>query len=745
MTPRVVHDMPGRLRLRYAPPALAGQLASRLEKAHALKGVDSVSVNPRSGSVLVHYAPQAHLREAILGIFSESLPAGAAAPSGLLKEGVRKRRGRAASKEPQAQGPVTGELLPPAHADPALHHRGGPCTAPVSEDEHKSPSLLGILAPVIMRPILPPVFQLALAFRSSLPRLWRGLVSLTSGKLSVDVLDATALAICFIRRDFRSLGTITLLLSAGEFLEHWTRKRSEESLAATLASQTVWAWVKRGSEEEQVDANTVKPGELVVIRQGAVAPVDGVVEEGEALVNQSAMTGEVSGVPKRPGSAVFAGTVVEEGEVVVKATGSADATRWRRMLSLVEQAEKSKAGVQSQAEKLAGNLVPFSLGLSGAVYAATRDPRRAASVLLVDYSCAIKLATPLAVLAAMRQMASEGVVVKGGQPLENLAKADVFVFDKTGTLTMAEPTVRDVIPFSGFSREEVLRVAACLEEHFPHPVARAVVQQAKIEDIIHQEEHARVEYVAAHGVASWLKGKRVMLGSRHFIHEDEKVPLGDAAGIASALAEEGHSLLYLAIGDELAGIITLDDPLRPEAALAIRQLRDSGIKRIIMLTGDLDGMAARIAKQIGITEWIAQVLPDEKHRVIEKLLAEGHTVAMVGDGMNDAPALARASVGISMHQGADVTREVADVVLTTGDLTALARSRALAQAALKRIKYNYLLIVSVNTVLLAGGLIGRLTPQLSALMHNGATIAAAVNALRPLSARRALPRGGNKE
>ncbi len=493
----------------------------------------------------------------------------------------------------------------------------------------------------------------------------------------------------------------------------------------------MWAWVRRGVEEEQVDARRVSPGDLVVIRQGAVAPVDGVVEEGEALVNQSAMTGEVSGVPKRPGSAVFAGTVVEEGEVVVKATGGADSTRWRRMLALVEQAERSKAGVQSQAEKLAGNLVPFSLGLSGVVYAATRDPRRAASALLVDYSCAIKLATPLAVLAAMRQMADGGVVVKGGQPLENLAKADVFIFDKTGTLTMAEPTVQDVIPFGGFPREEVLRIAACLEEHFPHPVARAVVRQAKVEGLVHQEEHARVEYVAAHGVASWLKGRRVLLGSRHFVHEDEGVDLGEAQAVARDRAEQGLSVLYLAIGDTLAGLITLDDPLRPEAAQAIAALRESGIKRVIMLTGDLDGMAARTAAKLGITEWVSQVLPDEKHRVVEELMEQGHTVAMVGDGLNDAAALARASVGISMHQGADVTREVADVVLTTSDLTALVWARDLSRRALARIRDNYWLIVGVNTALLAGGLVGRLSPQLSALLHNGATLAAAVTALRP--------------
>ncbi|GFK96087.1 putative manganese/zinc-exporting P-type ATPase [Fundidesulfovibrio magnetotacticus] len=697
MTLSIAHDLPGRLRLRAAPPRAAGERAGLLALLRDLDGVRSLDVNPRTGSILIVHAPDEALRQNLL---------------------QKLREGFSAPPEPARDTPAPRLAPQPAHGGEA------------------PPSLVGLLAPVVLRPVLPMGVRLAIAARSALPRIWRGAVSLCSGKLSVDVLDATALGICILRRDFRSLGAITLLLGLGEFLESWTRKRSEESLAATLAAQTVWAWVRRGHEEEQVDSRDVKQGDLVVLRQGAVVPVDGVVEEGEALVDQSAMTGEARGVPKRPGSAVFAGTVVEEGEVLVKAAGSADTTRWRRMLGLVEQAERSKAGVQSQAEKLAGNLVPFSLGLSGAVYAATRDPRRAASVLLVDYSCAIKLATPLAVLAAMRQMAAAGVVVKGGQPLEMMAKADVFVFDKTGTLTMAEPSVHDVIPFGGASREDVLRLAACLEEHFPHPVARAVVRQAREEGIEHQEEHARVEYVAAHGVASWLKGKRVLLGSRHFIHEDEGVPLGDAAETVARLAEEGHSLLYLAVGDELAGVISLDDPLRPEAGEAIQALRDSGVQRVIMLTGDLDGMAARISKQLGITEWIAQVLPDEKHRVIEGLMAEGHTVAMVGDGLNDAPALARASVGISMHQGADVTREVADVVLTTGDLTALARARSLARASLARIKTNYLLIVTVNSLLLAGGLFGRLTPQLSAVMHNGATLAAALNSLRPL----ALPR-----
>ncbi|MFP5238876.1 MAG: heavy metal translocating P-type ATPase [Acidobacteriota bacterium] len=671
-----------------------------------MEGVASACGSPHTGSVLLCFDPKL-------------------VSPGVLLSALSSPGGNPPEAEARAGAALEPEIVPGEAA--------GAC-ASRPPAAHSAPGFLGIVAPLLLRPVLPAGFRLALSLRSALPRLWQGLKALGSGKLSMDVLDAAALGICIVRRDYRSLGTITLMLSAGEFLESWSRRRSEESLAATLASQTVWAWVRRGSEEEQLDARLVKAGDLVVIRLGAVAPVDGVVEEGEALVNQSSMTGEVRGVPKRPGSAIFAGTVVEEGEVVVKATGGADATRWRRMLALVEQAELRKAGVQSQAEKLAGNLVPFSLGLAGAVYAVTRDPRRAASVLLVDYSCAIKLATPLAVLACMRQMAASGVVVKGGAPLENLAKADVFVFDKTGTLTMAEPSVREVIPFGGHTREDVLRIAACLEEHFPHPVARAVVRQAKIEDIVHQEEHARVEYVAAHGVASWLKGQRVLLGSRHFVHEDEKVPLGEAEEVASALAEQGHSLLYLAVGDTLAGLITLDDPLRPEAAQALQALRDTGVKRIIMLTGDLDGMAARISKQLGITEWVAQVLPDEKHRVIEELLAEGHTVAMVGDGLNDAPALARASVGISMHQGADVTREVADVVLTTSDLSALAKARLLAESALTRIKRNYLLIVGVNTLLLAGGLVGRLSPQISALLHNSATLAAAVNALRPLKA-----------
>ena len=591
------------------------------------------------------------------------------------------------------------------------------------------------MMPLVWRFLLPRGLRPVFALRAALPRLWRGVASLFTGKLSVDVLDAAALGLCIVRRDFRSLGSITLLLSAAEFLEGWTRRRSEESLVSALLSQTVWAWVRRGDEEQRVDARLVQPGDVVIVRQGAVAPVDGLVEEGEALFDQSSMTGEVSGVPKRPGSAVFAGTVALEGEVAIAATKAAGATRWRRMLALVEQAQSSKADVQSQAERLAEKLVPFSLGLAGLVWAITRDPRRAAAVLLVDYSCAIKLATPLTVLAAMRQMAAGGWAVKSGQSLENLAKADVFVFDKTGTLTMAEPSMHQVVSFNGHSRGEVLRLAACLEEHFPHPVARAVVLQAKREGLVHREEHSRVEYVAAHGVASSLKGARVLLGSRHFVHDDGKIPLGEAGPVAGVLADKGHSILYLAIGNELAGIIALDDPLRPEAAQALRALRATGARRIIMLTGDLDGMAARVARTLGITEWFSQMLPDEKYQCIEKLMEEGNTVAMVGDGMNDAPALAKASVGISMHQGADITREVADVVLASGGLTGLAAARVLAQEALRRIRNNYRLIVGVNTVLLAAGLTGRLTPQLSALLHNGGTLAAAVNAIRPLQGR----------
>ena len=478
--------------------------------------------------------------------------------------------------------------------------------------------------------------------------------------------------------------------------------------------------------------------DLVVVRTGAAIPVDGTVVSGEASVNQASMTGEPLGVLRSEGASVFAGTVVEEGEIVIRPTGVGDGTRLNKIIKFIEESELRKADIQGRAERLADAVVPFSFLLAGAVWMVTRNPMRAAGVLMVDYSCALKLATPLAILAAIKEGAGCGVLVKGGRFLETLSAVDAVVFDKTGTLTESRPRVVEVVPAEGWGRDEVLRLAACLEEHFPHPVARAVVRKAEEEALQHQEEHAEVRYIVAHGIASELHGKRVFIGSRHYIEQDEGISVAPLLSEVERLAREGHSVLYLAQEDRLVGLIGIEDPLREESAGVIRQLRERGIKRIVMLTGDDERTAAAVAARLGITEYRAQILPTDKAAIIEELKAEGHTVLMTGDGINDSPALSTADVGVTLRDGADLAREVADVVLTNCNLRELSTAMELGDRTLRRIRTNFGLTMSLNSLFLAGSLFGVLQPGGSAVLHNLTTLGVCLNAMRPM-----LPRGEN--
>ncbi len=682
----IVHDLPGRMRLRGGFDHESAILR-RGVLVQSLEGVHTARHSQAAGSLFVLYDPAVISRSELILVLHEAFS------------------------------------NPDADADEAADS--------AASEQHST--LSGVLMPLVTRMFMPMGMRQAMAVKSAWPRIRMGLSSLARGVLDVDVLDAAAIGICILRRDFRTLTTITLLLGLGDFLEKWTKKRSEESLADSLARHSVKARLRLGDEEIEVDATALRAGDVVVVRQGQFIPADGVVVDGEGLVDQSQMTGEAALQEKHAGKAVFAGSMLEEGEVVIQATEDGDKTVWRRTLLLLQDAEHRKAGIQGQAERMASMLAPFSLALAALVYVLTRDPRRAASVLLVDYSCAIKLATPLAVLAAMRQATALGATVRGGRHLEDLAKADVFVFDKTGTLTMATPAIKEIVPVNGWDRTEALRLAACIEEHFPHPVAKAVVHQAADEGLDHAERHAMVEYVVAHGVASCLDGQRVLLGSRHFVEDDEEVDVSALAPHVERWNEEGRTVLYLAVGGELAAGFSLEDPARPEAPAVIAALRAMGVKRVIMLTGDLEGMAARTAREIGVTEWVAQVLPDDKFRYIKELKAAGHVVAMVGDGLNDAAALAEASVGCCMRQGADMARDASDVVLSSNDLMTLPALRSLALATLGRVRNNFAFIVGTNSLLLAGGLFGVSSPALGALLHNSATIAAAVNAIRPYS------------
>ena len=650
----IVHDVPGRVRLRarYGFSLRKAQvLADRLD---AVGGIEGVRVNPRTGSVLLLYANDEAKRAAFL----------------LLAV--------AASEQPSGDVAVCGENLP----EPAGRPSWGP-----------------FLRYIFVRPFMPVLVRVATAVAASVPFILKGVAALCRGRLSVDVLDAAAIGISLLRRDFKTARLLTLLLGFGEALEAWTRKKSLDTLAQSLALDVDTVWVRREGREMHVAISELSEDDLVIVRTGSAIPVDGVVAEGEASVNQASMTGEPLGV--------------------------------LQIVRFIEDSEALKAGVQGKAERLADAVVPFSFLLAGLVWLVTRNPARAASVLLVDYSCALKLSTPLAVLAAMKEGVGRGVLVKGGRFLESLAAADAVVFDKTGTLTESRPRVAEVIPGEGYERDDILRTAACLEEHFPHPVARAVVRKAEQEGLHHQEEHTEVEYVVAHGIASRLHGKRVLFGSRHYIHHDEGVPVDGMREDIERLAREGRSILYLAVDGKLAGLIAIEDPLRPEAAPVIRKLLGRGI-RVVMLTGDDERTAAAVAERLGISEYRSQVLPTDKAAVIRSLQAEGHTVAMLGDGINDSPALSAADVGVTLSDGADLAREVADVVLTECRLDGLVTAVDLSKAAMRRIRTDFGLIMTLNTVFLASGLVGFLQPGPSALLHNLTTVGVSLNAMRPM-------------
>lgn len=702
----IAHELPGRLRFRALPNTVSEEVAHDL--TGVLLGDEAVSdvrVSAVTGSVLVRFAPDRRATVVALVDGYRFDPERAFARMAALV-----RQGASATTE-----------------DHGTHHGHG-----LAVPETRPGGLLRFVGYFLLRPLLPPFVRMAMAIYRSLPFLARGLYSLRQGRLNVDVLDAVAIGLSLIRGDFRAVGNITLMFAASEYLEHWTREKSRESLAESLAVDVDAVWVKRGDVEYHVPLVELQSGDIVVVRSGTSIPVDGVVVDGDATVNEASMTGEAIAVARRAGSSVYAGTVVEDGRLDIRVTGVGAETRVNEIVRFIEESESRKSIIESRAEALADTIVPYSFLLSALVLLFTRNLSRAASVLLVDYSCAIRLSTPLAVLTAMREGAQNDVLIKGGRYIEALANADVVVFDKTGTLTMARPSVAHVIPLNGHSREDVLCIAACLEEHFPHPVARAVVRKAEEEGLDHQEEHTEVEYVVAHGIASRLRDKRVLVGSAHFIHEDEHIPSTDHQAVIDEWAHKGYSILHLAVDEQLVGILCIEDPLRPETPQVVSDLRALGIKRVIMLTGDAASTAEAVAEASGIEEWRAQVLPVDKADVIRELQAGGHQVIMVGDGINDSPALSAADVGVSLRDGADLAREVADVVLAGNDLGELVFARQLAQTALGRVNRNFQAIIGLNTGYLGLGLAGRLQPSALALLHNLTTVGVALNAMRPM-------------
>jgi len=662
-------------------------------------GVREVRVSPRTGSVLVFYDPGlAGLQELLL----------------LFQGGEFSLMGQVPGTAVRGSGKSV-------------------CTAEAAASSQAGASLMDALSipGLLLRSFLPFRLRLLMAARYAWPFLQKGFAALSQGRLNIDVLDGLAIGISLLRRDLRSVMIITTLLSVGEFLKQWIRKRSRDELARDLLHLPESVWLVRDGQEAECPLGDVRPGDLVVVRTGGRIPVDGVVAEGEAMVNQASLTGEPLAVAKQPGISVFAGTVVEEGTLVVRADQVGEETRVHKIIKILEESERLKAGLQARAELWADRVVPLTLGLSLLTYFLTRNLNRAVSVLLVDFSCAIKLSTPLTMLAAMREASTKGVLIKGGRFLEKLEQADTYVFDKTGTLTQAQPRGLEVVAFNGHEPREVLRIAACLEEHFPHPLARAVVAMAEDQRLAHREEHADLEYILAHGIASRLKGRRVLVGSRHFVQEHGKIALDQAAKTTARAAGQGLSMLYVTIGDDLAGIILLEDPVRKDAALFLQLLRQSGVQRVIMLTGDGQESAAGVARLLNIEEYHAQLLPEDKARIVQELRASGRVVAMVGDGINDTPALSAADVGISMKSGADIAHEICDVLLTRADLDGILTARSISERAMSRLRWNYAIAVGINAALVFLGLAGRISPSVSALAHNLSTILVTVNSLRP--------------
>ena len=564
-------------------------------------------------------------------------------------------------------------------------------------------------------------------------KYWKeGIKTLAHRKIEVPVLDATAIGVSVLRGDMNSANSIMFLLGIGEILEEWTHKKSVEDLARSMSLNITKVWQLVNGKEVLVPSNAIVPGDEVVVHMGNVIPFDGVLTSGDAMVNQASLTGEPLPVHKTTGGYVYAGTVVEDGDLTLKVEKSAGGTRFEKVVAMIEDSEKLKSSLEGKAEHLADRLVPYTLAGTGAVYLLTRNVMKALAVLMVDFSCALKLAMPISVLSAIREASHYQVTVKGGKYLEAMSEADTIVFDKTGTLTKAQPTVVDVIPFCEAQSDELLRIAACLEEHFPHSMAKAVVDAAAQKGLVHEEIHSKVEYIVAHGISSFVEGKKVVIGSAHFIFEDEKcvVPEGYQSRFDSLPEEYSH--LYLAVDGKLCAVICIEDPLREEAAEVIQELKKVGIKNVVMMTGDSDRTARAIAARVGVDRYFAEVLPEDKAHFVEKAKANGSKVIMIGDGINDSPALSAADVGIAISDGAEIAREIADVTVGADNLYQIVTLKQISNALMKRIHTNYRRIVAINAGLIVLGVAGVIQPTTSALLHNSSTLVISLESMKNL-------------
>jgi heavy metal translocating P-type ATPase len=700
---RVVSDIPGRLRVRCARHAFDDEEAGAI-RAHLTKSpyVDDAFANPLTGSVLITYTYGA--TETSSGVSPSSAGAARAGVLAALTE-------------------LTPATLPKADA---------PSPFDLGLDFRKR--LYGMIFRYAMtRLFVPRRARMVLSIIKSVSFMRKAVATLRRGKVGVETLDAAAIASSFASDNADTASSIMFLLNVSDLLETYTRDKTKGALSENLSLHVDAVWVERDGTRERIPMKDLKLRDLVVVGAGSVIPVDGVVTSGEASVDQSSMTGEPLPIRRAAGDSVFAGTVVNEGSLIVETTALAQESRISRIVELIDTNENLKASVQGKAERIADRIVPFSFLFAAGTFIVTRSIQKALSVLLVDYSCAIKLATPISVISAMREAASRRIMVGGGKFLEAAAEADIVIFDKTGTLTTARPQVSKVVAFDGFKRDEVLRTAACLEEHFPHSVARAVIRQAENEGLFHEEIHADPEYIVAHGVAALFENARVVIGSRHFVVEDEGIPIADEEQQIIEENAGGDSVLYLGVDGKAAGIICVSDPPREEAAEVIRSLKERGIAEIAMLTGDGETTAEAVSRALGIDRYHAQVLPEDKAKIVDAYKAAGHTVMMVGDGINDAPALAAADVSVAMRDASDIARETADIVLLDSDLRALLTLRLLGEAMMKRVRNNFRMIVAFNTTCLALGIGEILTPATTALLHNSSSMAFSAASMRNYS------------
>ena len=566
----------------------------------------------------------------------------------------------------------------------------------------------------------------------SLKYLQQGIASLKKGRLEVAALDATAIGVSILRRDMNTASSIMFMLGIGELLEEWTHKKSVGDLARDMSLNVGKVWLLREEQEILVPAKQIEPEDLVVVRMGNVIPFDGVVSGGEAMVNQASMTGEAVPVKKTAESYVYAGTVVEEGELIICVKAVSKATRFEKIVTMIEESEKLKSNLESHAEHLADQLVPYTLAGTILTWLLTRDVTKALAVLMVDFSCALKLAIPISVLSAIREAGAHNITVKGGKYMEAAANATTIVFDKTGTLTEARPTVRKVVSFCEQSEDELLRMAACLEEHFPHSMAKAVVEAARKRGLEHEEMHSKVNYIVAHGISSTIEGKRVVIGSHHFVFEDEKCSVREPWIRQFETLPEECSLLYLAIEHELAAVVCIEDPLRKEAADVVRALKATGLEKVVMMTGDSEKTAASVARRVGVDAYYSEVLPEDKAKFVEQERASGRTVIMIGDGINDSPALSAANVGIAIRDGAQIAQEIADITISAENLWEIVMLRRLSEALMRRIQKNYRSIVGINATLILLGVTGILQPTTSALLHNMSTLTISLTNMKNL-------------